>query len=64
VLTLVNLDMGNSAITNYGGCLIASKKSGIQSIQDIATSREKSLALVNTSSTSGKFGAPPLVESE
>jgi phosphonate transport system substrate-binding protein len=56
VLPLVNLDMGNNTHTNYGGCLIASKQSGIQSVSDISKqSRPLSLALVNTSSTSGNL---------
>jgi phosphonate transport system substrate-binding protein len=56
VLPLVNLDMGNTTYTNYGGCLIASKQSGIQSISDISKqSQPLSLALVNSSSTSGNL---------
>jgi phosphonate transport system substrate-binding protein len=56
VLPLVNLDMGSTAQTNYGGCLIASKQYGIQSISAIGKqSQPLSLALVNTSSTSGNL---------
>jgi phosphonate transport system substrate-binding protein len=56
VSPLVNLDMGNTAYTNYGGCFIASKQSGIQSISAFSKqSQPLSLALVNTSSTSGNL---------
>lgn len=52
---LVNLDLGHGATTNYGGCLITSKKSDIRSIRDIAATRGRSLALVSPSSTSGNL---------
>jgi phosphonate transport system substrate-binding protein len=56
VLPLVNLDMGNDSFTNYGGCLIASKQSGISSIADLQKKPDKTaLALVNVSSTSGNL---------
>jgi phosphonate transport system substrate-binding protein len=53
---LVNLDMGNESSTNYGGCLIANKQSGILSIQDILKTETKlPFALVSSSSTSGNL---------
>jgi phosphonate transport system substrate-binding protein len=53
---MVNLDMGNANSTNYGGCLIASKQSGIQSIADLLNHQQPiSLVLVNSSSTSGNL---------
>jgi len=56
VLPLVNLDMGDSLITNYGGCLIATKQTGITSAKDLKrTKTNYSLALVNSSSTSGNL---------
>lgn len=35
VSPLVNLDMGNNLISNYGGCLIAGKQTQITSIEDL-----------------------------
>jgi phosphonate transport system substrate-binding protein len=55
-IPLVNLDMGNIVSTNYGGCLIATKQTGISSIKNYNTSKKKlNLALVNNSSTSGNL---------
>jgi len=56
VLPLVNLDMGNDSTTNYGGCLIAGKQTGISAIADLLKTQSKlSFALVNSSSTSGNL---------
>ncbi|HEY6505610.1 MAG TPA: PhnD/SsuA/transferrin family substrate-binding protein [Chitinophagaceae bacterium] len=56
VFPLVNLDMGGSVFTNYGGCLIAGKQTGIMSVKDLQPKGKKySLALVNSSSTSGNL---------
>ena len=56
VTPLVNLDMGNELFTNYAGCIIALKQSGISSIKELANAGKKySLALVTASSTSGNL---------
>ncbi len=53
---LVNFDLGESASTNYGGCLIANKKTGIRSISELKQrNRKPSLSLVGRSSTSGNL---------
>lgn len=56
VLPVVNLEMGMDSVTNYGGCLIAAKSTGIRSIEQLRNPAQKySLALVNSSSTSGNL---------
>jgi phosphonate transport system substrate-binding protein len=56
VLPLVNLEMGNGIVTNYGGCLVADRSAGISSVKQLRTSAKKlSLALVASSSTSGNL---------
>ena len=56
VLPLVNLDMGNTTTTNYAGCLIANKQTGITNIKQLKNYKKQfSLALVNPSSTSGNL---------
>ncbi|HEY0678024.1 MAG TPA: PhnD/SsuA/transferrin family substrate-binding protein [Chitinophagaceae bacterium] len=52
---LVSLDPGGSGITNYGGCILASKRSGITSLKDIDKDKRHSLALVGNASTSGNL---------
>ncbi|GAO44208.1 phosphate/phosphite/phosphonate ABC transporter substrate-binding protein [Flavihumibacter petaseus] len=53
---LVNLDMQGSAGTNYGGCLIALKSAGYTRLSDLRLVQGRpSLALVNSSSTSGNL---------
>ncbi len=55
-IPLVNLSMGNQAVTNYAGCVIALKDKGITSVTELATANKKySLALVAPSSTSGNL---------
>jgi phosphonate transport system substrate-binding protein len=56
VLPLVNLDMGNDSSTNYGGCIIAGRQTGIRTVADLLNNQSKlSFALVNSSSTSGNL---------
>ncbi|RYY23814.1 MAG: hypothetical protein EOO04_13840 [Chitinophagaceae bacterium] len=56
VLPMVNLDMGTSISTNYSGCVIAGKQSGILSLKNLSPPEKKiPLALVNSSSTSGNL---------
>ena len=56
VTLMQTLDMENQASTNYGGCLIARKESGLHTMRDLqVASRKLSLALVNSSSTSGNL---------
>lgn len=53
---LVNLDMGDDTLTNYAGCIIASRSSGVNSIQKLISHPSRdSFALVNPSSTSGNL---------
>lgn len=53
---LVNLEMNGNSVTNYGGCLVASRASGITSIAQLKKGTSKfSLALVGSSSTSGNL---------
>ena len=56
VSPLVNLDMGTGSFTGYCGCLIAGNQTKVRSIKDLKK-KEKlySLALVNSSSTSGNL---------
>jgi phosphonate transport system substrate-binding protein len=56
VIPLVSLDPGSKDITNYGGCVLARKESGIRAISDLPK-RDSifSMALVNVSSTSGNL---------
>lgn len=55
-IPFVNLDMGNTVETNYAGCLLANKQTGIKSIGELADSKGKfSLSLVNSTSTSGNL---------
>lgn len=55
-IPLVNLDMGNTVTTNYAGCLIANKQTGITSTRQLVNDKNKfSLSLVNPSSTSGNL---------
>lgn len=56
ILPLVNLEISKNAITNYGGCLVASTASGITTIGQLnKENRKLSLALVSSSSTSGNL---------
>lgn len=56
ILPLVNLEMNKNAVTNYGGCLVASATSGITSLSQLNNENRKfSLALVSSSSTSGNL---------
>lgn len=53
---LVNLDMGNTVTTNYAGCLIANKQTGITNTRQLVNDKNKfTLSLVNPSSTSGNL---------
>lgn len=55
-LPLVNLDMGNIHSTNYGGCIIAARQTGISATNKINPKKKKlTLAFVNSSSTSGNL---------
>lgn len=55
-IPLVNLDMGNTVTTNYAGCLIANKQTGITSTRQLVNDKNKfTLSLVNPSSTSGNL---------
>ncbi len=55
-IPLVNLNMGNTINTNYGGCIIAGNSSGIKSVKDlIKKGNQRRLALVTSSSTSGNL---------
>lgn len=55
-IPLVNLDMGNTSVTNYAGCLLANKETGISSIKELASNKGKfSFTLVNSTSTSGNL---------
>jgi phosphate/phosphite/phosphonate ABC transporter binding protein len=56
ILPLVSLEMNKDAVTNYGGCLVASIESGITTISQLKKeTRKLSLALVSSSSTSGNL---------
>ncbi len=56
VKPMVTLDMGNTATTQYGGCLIARKDAPFTSIRDLKNQRNRPmLGLVNSSSTSGNL---------
>jgi len=53
---LVNLTLGNGLLTNYGGCIIARKDLGINTMDDVvSTGIGLSLALVTATSTSGNL---------
>lgn len=52
---MLNLTLGNDSSTLYGGCLIALKSFDIKSIDDLKNRQGVSLALVNSSSTSGNL---------
>lgn len=55
-IPLVNLDMGNTVTTNYAGCLIANKQTGITNTRQLVNYKNKfTLSLVNPSSTSGNL---------
>ncbi len=55
-IPIINLDMGNTVTTNYAGCLIANKETGITKIAELSKQPNKfSLSLVNQSSTSGNL---------
>jgi phosphonate transport system substrate-binding protein len=55
-IPLVNLDMANTTSTNYAGCLIANKQTGITNTKQLFNNKNRfSLALVNASSTSGNL---------
>jgi phosphonate transport system substrate-binding protein len=55
-LPLVNLDMGNTINTNYGGCIIANNETGIKSLSDLKKpGKQLRLSLVTSSSTSGNL---------
>lgn len=54
-IPFVNLSMGNTPTTQYGGCIITSKQTGISTLADLATTKALSIALVNASSTSGNL---------
>jgi phosphate/phosphite/phosphonate ABC transporter binding protein len=51
---LVNLSMGGAGQTNYGGCLLVTRTTGITSVEQLKAQRVK-LALVASSSTSGNL---------
>lgn len=56
ILPLVNLEMNKNDVTNYGGCLVASRESGITTISQLnKENRKLSFALVSRSSTSGNL---------
>ncbi len=52
---LVNLLMANQEITNYGGCIITLKKSGLTRLQEAIQRKSSTLSLVAPSSTSGNL---------
>lgn len=55
-LPLINLDMGNDSSTNYGGCIIAGKHTGVNTISDLKMQANRlPVALVSSSSTSGNL---------
>ena len=55
-IPMVNLDPGYGPMTNYGGCLIARRQSGITTMKDVQSMDKKySLALVSSTSTSGNL---------
>ncbi|MBL7846052.1 MAG: PhnD/SsuA/transferrin family substrate-binding protein [Cyclobacteriaceae bacterium] len=53
-IPLVNLAMGNAQQTNYGGCLLVTKNTGITSVDQLKGKKLR-LALVASSSTSGNL---------
>jgi phosphonate transport system substrate-binding protein len=56
VYPAVNLYIDGSGVTNYGGCIIAAKDSGLLTMADLGNASGKpSLALVSSSSTSGNL---------
>lgn len=52
---LLNLWLGPDTATLYGGCLIAARSTGIGNLQQLAGAKNKKLALVAKSSTSGNL---------
>lgn len=55
-IPLVTLDLGNEQMTNYGGCLLTLRSSGLTSIDNIKQRDSFTvLALVNNASTSGNL---------
>lgn len=62
---LVTLEMGMGQVTNYGGCIIASRQSGITSISQLKRDQRKlTMALVSSSSTSGNLVPRLLLNAE
>ncbi len=56
VKPMLNLQLRRKDVTDYGACIVASKKSNISSLSDIKnTQKKRSLALVGSSSTSGNL---------
>ena len=53
-IPFLNLYMGNTAETNYGGCIIAARHAQVESIHEV-NGKNLSMALVAPSSTSGNL---------